>query len=239
MTAQMANIRVPDFSNSELATMMQETKIPSVADRLTDILAVSGEDEEFLDDSNKFHLTHSNIQRMIDSAIPRYEERTFRQLSGGMFRNTMESLPKITVKEPKKRIISSIYVAGEDIVKQDINPGTRGSTISSRPVMFTESQRFLRDIVGCFMKMLTFTTFITKMAKKVLRKSFFERNNVLSHEHKCWKGNRRCDTTITIVGTIPRFVNLIQTRWEEEIRNEERSLSLFKNVIQELWFRQV
>lgn len=56
--------------------MVPETRYLPVSDRHFDDLPVSEDDDEFLHDNNRIHVTHTDFQRMIDSAMRMYEENT-------------------------------------------------------------------------------------------------------------------------------------------------------------------
>lgn len=91
MAAQITNIRITDVWNNELAVKVPETTHLPMDDRHSDDLPESGEDEEFLHENYRLHITHSEVQKMIDSAMYRYEESTMRRLSEGMTRHTMDN----------------------------------------------------------------------------------------------------------------------------------------------------
>lgn len=60
--------------------------------RYADDPAISKEDDKFLDDNNRLSLMHSEVQRMLNFALLRYEENTVRQLADVMIQNIMETV---------------------------------------------------------------------------------------------------------------------------------------------------
>lgn len=64
--------------------MVLETTKLLVTDEHTDNLRKPGKDEEFLHGNHTFHALHSEIQRIINSAILRYEEDTMKRQSDGI-----------------------------------------------------------------------------------------------------------------------------------------------------------
>lgn len=98
----MVNIRFLDLWNNEPAIMMQETTDLPVTAQLIDNAPVSGENNEFLQGNNGFYVAHSDVQRMINTATPRYEEISMRRLFFGMNRSVMRTLLKTTAKESSK-----------------------------------------------------------------------------------------------------------------------------------------
>lgn len=83
-----------------------------------------------------------------------------------MIQNTIEAHHKRTPREAKKAVLSSMYGAVEDIVRQPVNHGAPDSTISSRSDRFTESQQFAQNVIGCVMRISTFTVTITKPIRR-------------------------------------------------------------------------
>lgn len=78
MTVKTAHIRVPDFSNNKSTFIVQETTNQPTTERHADDLPASEEDDQYLVENNRLHLTHLVVQRMIDSSIPIYEETTLK-----------------------------------------------------------------------------------------------------------------------------------------------------------------
>lgn len=76
---------------------------------------------------------------MISSAVLRYVEGNVRRLWDGMVQSTMESLLKTAAKEAKKGVLSPVYRAVEDRVKQAVDRGAPNNAISSRHNSLTES----------------------------------------------------------------------------------------------------
>lgn len=117
MAAQIYNILVSIIWNNQLAIMANETTNLPMTDRNADDLSVSAENEEFLDAKNRLHLSHVEVQGMIDSDMFRYEKSILRWLTVEMIQNAMETLHRTSAKEETKKIRTSIYGAVENIVK--------------------------------------------------------------------------------------------------------------------------
>lgn len=58
--------------------MLQGATNSTMTNGHTDDLSVSVEDVKFLKDNSRLHLTHLEVQRVIDSAMLKYEESTLR-----------------------------------------------------------------------------------------------------------------------------------------------------------------
>lgn len=52
--------------------MPQKTTNTPMSEHLADILLVSGEDDELLLENNRLHITNSDVQKILDSVLPRY-----------------------------------------------------------------------------------------------------------------------------------------------------------------------
>lgn len=65
--------------------------------------------EAFLDDNNRSHLIHLEVQRMIDSAMFRYEQNTMGRLANGMIQNIVETSVQSAVKKMTTRVLSLIH----------------------------------------------------------------------------------------------------------------------------------
>lgn len=76
---------------------------------------------------------------MIHFSVLKYENDTFRRLTGGMIRNTMGPLLKIAAKITKIILIST-HKTVEYTVKQFVHRGAADSAISSRSDRLTKSQ---------------------------------------------------------------------------------------------------
>lgn len=126
----------------------------------------SKEYDEFLDENHKLHLAHLEVQRMIDSALLRYEENTLRRLTDGVIKSTMKTLLKTAAKQAKKGILGHIYEAVEDNVKQALNSAAADKTISSRIHSLTKSQKFSQIIVVYLMENPKLTAPIIKPDKR-------------------------------------------------------------------------
>lgn len=61
--------------------MLQETTNPTMTERNAGGLPVSGEDDPFLGNNKQLHLAHSEVQRMIESAILRVDENTLTRVN--------------------------------------------------------------------------------------------------------------------------------------------------------------
>lgn len=165
--AKMTNTRILDSWNNEPAIIVQEFTNLSVTDRYDDDLPVPGEDDEFLDEYNRLHVMYWDIQRMIASAMLRYEEISLTRLSDEMIWNVTETLFKTTAKEPTNGIICAIYGAVEDIVKQAVNIDAEDNATSSTLQRLTGSQEFTQNSVGCLTKTPAVTAHTTKMVKSL------------------------------------------------------------------------
>lgn len=77
----------------------------------------------------------------------------------------MVTLLKSAANNATRVIISPIYGAAEDIVKQAVIRSTADDSISSKLDSFTEYYGFTQNIAGCFMSTPTFTALITKLVR--------------------------------------------------------------------------
>lgn len=97
--------------------MVQETPSPLVMHGRADDLLVSREGNEFLEDDNMWYSKYLKVQKMVYSAIRRYNENNLRWLADGVIRSTMEGLLQTSAKEPTKRLLISNYGDVETIIK--------------------------------------------------------------------------------------------------------------------------
>lgn len=95
--------------------MVQGPTNPPVADRNVEDLPLSGENEAFIHDENKFHVLYSYLQRMIAYSMLRNEGNIMMLLLDGMIQNTMETLLRAAAKETTKNL-RPIYGAVKDII---------------------------------------------------------------------------------------------------------------------------
>lgn len=104
-------------------------------------LLVLGEDGEFLNDSNRFHLTHSEVQKMIRFSMLRYEEITLRRLMIGVIQNITETLLEAAAKGETIESSSPTYYAVEKVPKHAVNPSIADKVMSSRRDRLADPQK--------------------------------------------------------------------------------------------------
>lgn len=123
-----------------------------MTERHADHPPVSEEDAEILDDNTRLYLVHSDVQRVIHSAVFRYEKITLRRLTDELIQSNMETLFNTTGKVEREKTPSLIYVPVNDIVNQAVYRGAADNASSSRRYRFTKSQELAQNSVGCLMK---------------------------------------------------------------------------------------
>lgn len=149
--------------------MVLETADLPVTELYADKLPVSRNNDDCLHDNNWLHVAHSDVERIIDSAMLRYEENSMIPLSHEIIRNTKETLLKTTAKKATKGNDSPIYRAVEDIVKRAITSCETAIAIISELDKPTEPKEFAQYIVGCITKTITPTAPITGLVKNMLK----------------------------------------------------------------------
>lgn len=170
--------------------MVQKTVDLPVIGQHDDDFSVLAEDEEFLQDKIRFQVTLSDIKRMIDSSLLRYEENTMGRLSDGMIRDNIGSLPKIATKEATKRSLSLICGAVNAIVKQTVNCVAADNAIRLRGDRLTEPQVFAQIITGLLTKSTTSTAPISKLVMRnaeiavMYRAKFYDPSKKVGKEKK-------------------------------------------------------
>lgn len=98
MPLKITSIRIPNLWNNETSFTLLETINAQMTDVHAEDLPVSGEDDQFLDESSRLQLVHSNVQRIFSFAMIRYEEDTLRQLMDGIIQNSLKKLLKTAAK---------------------------------------------------------------------------------------------------------------------------------------------
>lgn len=114
----------------------------ALTDGHADDLPLSAEDDELLEENNRTHVRHLDVQKIIESTLLRYEENTLKRLSDGISQNIKKILFQTPAKEATKRSASVIYEAAKNIVEQNVDRGRADSAISSRRDSRTKSQEF-------------------------------------------------------------------------------------------------
>lgn len=71
----------------------------------------TGEDGEFVDHNVALLLASKQVQRLINSAVTRYEERVLRRLAEGVMQGTIDAFLKITAREVTKGRFIPIHEA--------------------------------------------------------------------------------------------------------------------------------
>lgn len=121
VAAQMANIRVMDLWNNKRATMVQETIDSPMIDQHADDLTVSGEDVAVIDGNKELHLTNSEVQSIVNSAMLRYEKNTLRWLTDGIIQEKVETHLRNIAEEATKGVFNHVCKAVEESLKQTVN----------------------------------------------------------------------------------------------------------------------
>lgn len=115
MVSPIHNIRVSSWWKKQSLIMPQETTVPPLTYRHADDLPLSGEDEAFQDVDGRLHVTHSEVQRMTDSAILRYEKSTLKRLRDAVIQHNMKALPRTSARETTMEFFIPLFRAMEDI----------------------------------------------------------------------------------------------------------------------------
>lgn len=85
--------------------MVQETTSPPVTDQPADHVQVSEEYDVFLEDNKRPRLMHSDVKRISDPAILRYEANTLKEPTDRIDQNPTQTVLVITAKEATKIIL--------------------------------------------------------------------------------------------------------------------------------------
>lgn len=117
-------------------------------------------------------LTHSEVQRMIDSNIPSYERDTLRELTEGVLQVEVETHLSIVTKESTKGMFSPVYTTAKEVIKPNVYRVVTNNVIGASLHKLTESQKISQNIVSGVKKAPEHTASTARLLAQQFQKRF-------------------------------------------------------------------
>lgn len=234
----MLRIRVRNLCYNKPAFLVPETASLCLTDRHLDNHPASGEDDEFLLQNDRLNVSHEDVQKMIHSAMLRYEEDIMRRPSDGMARKAIETLLKAAAKGATEEILRFILGAVKDVVQQAINRGAAVNAIILRLDRVTESKVFEQNILGSVIQSPTLTASISGLHRRHAEIAFMNKVKFYDPSKNAGKKNEEATPPTLLTRRSPAF-SASPKHDEKKKSKKKKEASLFCIFIQEVRFEEV